>query len=53
MLNQVGIEGGMDPIEAPPVGGEDEITSQIINGFKKYIQSISTNPANAVEAAGP
>ena len=43
----------MDPIEAPPAGGEDEITSQIIAGFKKYIQSISSNPANTVEAAGP
>ena len=43
----------MDPIEAPPSGGEDEITSQIIAGFKKYLQSISSNPANAAETAGP
>ena len=44
----------MDPIEVPPTSGEEEITSQIIAGFKKYIQSISsTNPANVTDAAGP
>ena len=41
---------GMDPVEVPPVSGEEEITSQIIAGFKKYIQSISSNPANITEA---
>ena len=42
----------MDPIEALPTGEEDEITNQIIAGFKKYLQSMSSNPANTAEAVG-
>ena len=43
----------MDPIEALPTGEEDEITNQIIAGFKKYLQSMSTKPKNIAEAVGP
>ena len=43
----------MEPIEAPPVGGDGELTSQILAGIQKYMQSIGANPATTAGAAGP